>query len=632
MSKKISVGGIYELVDGRICTIKYIGETHFAGGEWIGVELDPSSGPGKNDGEIGSKRYFKTPKNPPRGLFVRRSKIGGEVTGKRRKAGPRQTGKIKSPDWKPAKFETAAEKGAFLQKYIPASGANVEIRDSHDSSVILKDGRRKKLGPRDIDYSHKGWKPAKYETSDTGKFLEKRGIESSGYTDVRQKSDTQHRIVDGKLKKLGPREIGRMKTPHWKPAKYVDLKEQSKNGGFLDKKLSDRAGKTYTETRDQHDASITVVDGKIKKLGPREIGRMKTPHWKPAKFETDTGGGFLEKRFSSGPKANVEVREASDTQHMVVDGKKKKLGPREIGRMKTPNWKPATYVDLKAKDGGFLDPKFSGKTANLADRRDSHDASVEIIDGKIKKLGPRQIGRMKDTPDWKPAKYDVDTSGSFLDKKFAKNKTFSEAEKREQVDTNFVMKGDKLRKAGPRDIGKVDNPNWKPAKFETNDGVVSNPVQSGGLEPGFEIRDGKRRALGPRDIGQTEESNWKPANYDRHPAPVSNDLDDPVEEDDEQHYDTNEVDEHQEEVYEEDHVYAEGDVVVEAGSAPEDAQGDEYVHEDKDHNSAQGDEYVQEDKDEVQEVESGDKASEDVEKALESETVEEVVAEQAEPL
>lgn len=57
---------------GRItCTVRFIGETKFSPGEWIGVETD---GPeGKNDGEIGGTRYFECP--PDRGLFVRRSMV-----------------------------------------------------------------------------------------------------------------------------------------------------------------------------------------------------------------------------------------------------------------------------------------------------------------------------------------------------------------------------------------------------------------------------------------------------------------------------------------------------------------------------------------------------------------------------
>lgn len=47
--------------------IVYIGETHFAPGEWAGVVLDDPIG--KNDGRVGHKRYFYC--GPNRGIFSR---------------------------------------------------------------------------------------------------------------------------------------------------------------------------------------------------------------------------------------------------------------------------------------------------------------------------------------------------------------------------------------------------------------------------------------------------------------------------------------------------------------------------------------------------------------------------------
>ena len=49
-------------------TIHFIGETHFAAGEWIGVVLNEKEG--KNDGSLGDIRYFQC--QPEYGIFVRR--------------------------------------------------------------------------------------------------------------------------------------------------------------------------------------------------------------------------------------------------------------------------------------------------------------------------------------------------------------------------------------------------------------------------------------------------------------------------------------------------------------------------------------------------------------------------------
>ncbi|MCJ1250640.1 hypothetical protein MMC30_007868 [Trapelia coarctata] len=61
------VGQTVELQDGRIATVRFVGNTHFAAGDWIGVELDDTSG--KNDGSVQGQRYFDC--EPGRGMFLR---------------------------------------------------------------------------------------------------------------------------------------------------------------------------------------------------------------------------------------------------------------------------------------------------------------------------------------------------------------------------------------------------------------------------------------------------------------------------------------------------------------------------------------------------------------------------------
>ena len=57
--------------------IRFIGETHFATGEWVGVELIEKEG--KNDGSLGDERYFTC--EPDHGIFVRRVCICGMLSG-----------------------------------------------------------------------------------------------------------------------------------------------------------------------------------------------------------------------------------------------------------------------------------------------------------------------------------------------------------------------------------------------------------------------------------------------------------------------------------------------------------------------------------------------------------------------
>ncbi|KAI0884871.1 CAP-Gly domain-containing protein [Annulohypoxylon maeteangense] len=63
----IAVGQSIRLSDGRNATVRYVGQTHFAAGDWVGVELEDDSG--KNDGAVQGERYFDCPQG--RGMFVR---------------------------------------------------------------------------------------------------------------------------------------------------------------------------------------------------------------------------------------------------------------------------------------------------------------------------------------------------------------------------------------------------------------------------------------------------------------------------------------------------------------------------------------------------------------------------------
>lgn len=47
--------------------IRFVGQTSFAAGKWVGVELDAANG--KNDGSVGGKRYFTCSEG--RGMFVK---------------------------------------------------------------------------------------------------------------------------------------------------------------------------------------------------------------------------------------------------------------------------------------------------------------------------------------------------------------------------------------------------------------------------------------------------------------------------------------------------------------------------------------------------------------------------------
>lgn len=69
-------GQVVRLLDGRVATIRFVGTTQFAPGEWIGVELDDATG--KNDGSVQGERYFEC--EPGYGMFIRPTAISAVVS------------------------------------------------------------------------------------------------------------------------------------------------------------------------------------------------------------------------------------------------------------------------------------------------------------------------------------------------------------------------------------------------------------------------------------------------------------------------------------------------------------------------------------------------------------------------
>ena len=73
--REISPGTVITLTDGRQGTVRFIGTTSFAVGDWIGVELTDATG--KNDGAVQGERYFEC--EPGFGMFIRPTAIGSVI-------------------------------------------------------------------------------------------------------------------------------------------------------------------------------------------------------------------------------------------------------------------------------------------------------------------------------------------------------------------------------------------------------------------------------------------------------------------------------------------------------------------------------------------------------------------------
>lgn len=318
-----------------------------------------------------------------------------------------------------------------------------------------------KPGPRDIGRM-KSWKPANYDAKKPGKHERTKSTDSSEDT-----AGASHNKF--KVHKAGPRDIGRNKE--WKPAKYdIDLKKMQEED-FLRERTSSKPN-----PRETTDAEVEEVPTgskfKVYKKGPRDIGRNKG--WKPAKYGIDLKKmqeeDFLRERTTQKP--NPRKTKDAEVEETPMGSKFKvhKAGPRDIGRMK--GWKPANYgIDLKKlQKEDFLKPKTT-KKANPRKTKDLE--SQENIGSKFKvhKAGPRDIGRMKG---WKAADYGIDLKKmqqeDFLKPRAASSRNKRSPKKKSQKEEELSMK-----KAGPREIGRMKD--WKPAEYEIpkNDGDFLAP-------------------------------------------------------------------------------------------------------------------------------------------------------------
>jgi dynactin 1 len=114
-------GQVIRLADGRNAVVRFVGDTAFAPGIWVGVELD--DGNGKNDGSVQGERYFDCAMG--NGMFVR----------------PTAVTVVEQPKPKP-KAATAARKSSTAARpnSMFASGARTP-----SGSIDIGVGRRRSL-------------------------------------------------------------------------------------------------------------------------------------------------------------------------------------------------------------------------------------------------------------------------------------------------------------------------------------------------------------------------------------------------------------------------------------------------------------------------------------------------------
>lgn len=86
---ELQIGQTVELTDGRTATVRFLGNPHFAAGEWVGVELDDATG--KNNGAVQGQRYFDC--RAGHGMFVKPGVVRVVEDEPTPKPAPRMNGK-----------------------------------------------------------------------------------------------------------------------------------------------------------------------------------------------------------------------------------------------------------------------------------------------------------------------------------------------------------------------------------------------------------------------------------------------------------------------------------------------------------------------------------------------------------
>lgn len=113
------VGQTIELTDGRTATVRFLGNPHFAAGDWVGVELDHATG--KNDGAVQGRRYFDC--SPGYGMFVKPNAISVVEYEPTLKPAPRMNGKANGVTTKGRPSSMTTADGVRRQSALdPAAG------------------------------------------------------------------------------------------------------------------------------------------------------------------------------------------------------------------------------------------------------------------------------------------------------------------------------------------------------------------------------------------------------------------------------------------------------------------------------------------------------------------------------
>ena len=122
-------------------TVQFIGNTHFAPGDWIGVELGDASG--KNDGAVQGQRYFDC--LPGHGIFIKPSGLTIVDDSTPRPPNARPNGKVNGTATKGRPPSMAAD-GVRRQSVLDPTSTRRQSMNAGSPTPAARSGPVSRLG------------------------------------------------------------------------------------------------------------------------------------------------------------------------------------------------------------------------------------------------------------------------------------------------------------------------------------------------------------------------------------------------------------------------------------------------------------------------------------------------------
>ncbi|KAL0782827.1 hypothetical protein CaCOL14_000733 [Colletotrichum acutatum] len=145
---ELAVGQTVRLSDGRTGIVRFAGGTHFASGDWVGIELEDDSG--KNDGSVQGERYFDCALG--HGMFVRPTTLAIIAQAPAPAAKPAARRPSRPSSFNPGAGRTTSDTGVPAGEY-----TKVTDQVTHKTARISNIEYRAIANYHAVQYTHTGY-------------------------------------------------------------------------------------------------------------------------------------------------------------------------------------------------------------------------------------------------------------------------------------------------------------------------------------------------------------------------------------------------------------------------------------------------------------------------------------------